>query len=361
MTAVAIALACAARASSGASVTSPARLASSWSRVGCAVAQCGPTISGGVAGFVRAGTSSVTTHCPWACSTTMRSSHAFFFRPAAPNSASPPNTATAAPSAKPQRQGALLRIHPGQRMPRRTRSRTRSTSRSGRRWSASGCHSATASRYRSAWGSRWAWGSRTSWASRTRWAWATPPASWRWRPRDSRAGWRWRPGRASSTEWATPWALRWWAPQSWVPRVGASVGFSLGDLVGSVVAVAVGRDGLGRSLGRLSEGVGRSKDPDGSAVGRVTSPPDPQPARAVRSRSAAAVAAWRRGEGTAGLLPLWGPSRLRAYRQAAGSRAQSRESLPRRHEAARRRTTTARTQWAVRVPDGPSHGVSDGT
>jgi hypothetical protein len=75
------------------------------------------------------------------------------------------------------------------------------------------------------------------------------------------------------------------------------VGSAVAVLVGSADGDWVGREALGSALGSVLEGVGSAIDPEGRAVGRVTLSAAPQPARAVRSRRAAAVVA-RRADGT---------------------------------------------------------------
>ena len=264
--AVAIARACAARASSGASVTSPARLASSWSRVGCAAAQCGrpsPAAWRGSSGRAPVRTRpTVPGPARRPCAHPMPSLAAGGGEQGQPCEHRPHGT-----QGQPQRQGAAPRSIRGSGCRGGLgRGRTRRVGRggAGRRW-------AVTWRLRGGIGRRGGLGRRGVW---TRVGVADSvgvgdsagfvDVGGR---ADSRAGWRWPPGRASSTGSGLRRALRWWSRSvvgaSVGVSVGASVGFSVGDVVGSGVTVAVGRDGLGRSLGGVSEGVGRSTDPDG--------------------------------------------------------------------------------------------------
>jgi hypothetical protein len=85
--------------------------------------------------------------------------------------------------------------------------------------------------------------------------------------------------------------------------VGAWVGSGVSDaggVEGSTLGLAEGRsvgsEGLGTSLGTVLLGVGSEREPEGSAVGRVTSPSVPQPASAAEPiRRAARIAAARAG------------------------------------------------------------------
>jgi hypothetical protein len=83
--------------------------------------------------------------------------------------------------------------------------------------------------------------------------------------------------------------------------VGSCVGSSVAVGVGSADGERVGSETLGSAVGTA---VGSAIEPEGRAVGSVTSSATPQPARTVRSRRAAALEA-RRADGTGGLLQVW--------------------------------------------------------
>ena len=293
----------------------------------------------------------------------MRSSHAFFLRPAATNHASPPTPPPRHPA--PSHSGRVLDPDPSGAGGCRSGlgRRRRSTSRSGRRWLASGCHSATALPSRSARGL----GGRSVLRLRGRRGLGG---------RGRLAGLR---GRAAAGREGGMEVAAW-------DRVFDGVGDSVGaSLVGaSVVGASVGVSGVsvGFSLGTwwapwwpsLSGGTGWVAHSAGSArasaVRRIprAARSGGSPPRRIRSPRGLSGAGVRRlslhgGGVRARLAPaVVGTESTpsvpagRWESPIAGVAATSRGERPRR---ARRRPAEA--QWAARVPDGPLHGVSDGT
>jgi hypothetical protein len=83
---------------------------------------------------------------------------------------------------------------------------------------------------------------------------------------------------------------------SWVGSGVSDVGGVGGSTLRLAEGRSVGSEGLGTSLDTVLVGVGSEREPEGSAVGRVTSPSVPQPASAAEPiRRAARIAAARAG------------------------------------------------------------------